>query len=405
MYEDLDTCYRNSNKTCLPLAQFASDRNRDGLLDSHLAYGNYAYLEPAIEISRQLENEVHQSHEHQANLDIQPEPLCNAERWRFHYTGKIFYIILILKLMCFPFAWASWEIGFFGQAALEFESQFLAEYAVYRTIVMSVVMVASLVIFMINPKAGHYVQLIGVLTFGTVLLYLRGSLWGLTDLHLAYWISVSIYLMGAIVFDLILILYGLYEKPDESEFNRMDGMVRFRRRFRRPFVAPFEEFDPVLRAIPTGILTREYTIVLRHRYTDNSQTLAAKLHSTGLDKVNALAFWDSLQRYMDVTQPLPDLPMLEQSRHLDPVTAEHDERTGRPERRWRDQALTGWKTGGARRLQAQLEQHPWQQHDCIIKARLCRKLRIQDYYRALETKGLEITPESKNYQCLGLPER
>ncbi|EQM80068.1 hypothetical protein NA644_07690 [Pseudomonas stutzeri] len=33
----------------------------------------------------------------------------------------------------------------------------------------------------------------------------------------------------------------------------------------------------------------------------------------------ALAFWDTLQRYMDVTQPLPELPILEQFRHLDPA--------------------------------------------------------------------------------------
>lgn len=39
---------------------------------------------------------------------------------------------------------------------------------------------------------------------------------------------------------------------------------------------------------------------------------------------------------MDVTRPLPDFPVLEPHRYKDPVTAEHDQKTVRPERYWRD---------------------------------------------------------------------
>lgn len=46
------------------------------------------------------------------------------------------------------------------------------------------------------------------------------------------------------------------------------------------------------------------------------------------------AAWDFLQNYMDISQPLPDIPGLEEYRHLDPVTAEHDQRTGRPVDYW-----------------------------------------------------------------------
>jgi hypothetical protein len=49
-----------------------------------------------------------------------------------------------------------------------------------------------------------------------------------------------------------------------------------------------------------------------------------------------VALWDFLQQYMDVSKPLPDILALEPFRHLDPVTAEHDQRTGRPARYWRD---------------------------------------------------------------------
>ncbi|MCD1630552.1 hypothetical protein [Marinobacter shengliensis] len=39
---------------------------------------------------------------------------------------------------------------------------------------------------------------------------------------------------------------------------------------------------------------------------------------------------------MDITKPLPELPLLERYRPLDPTTAEHDQKTGRPARYWRD---------------------------------------------------------------------
>ncbi|EHS33019.1 hypothetical protein O1Q_29700, partial [Pseudomonas aeruginosa MPAO1/P2] len=50
--------------------------------------------------------------------------------------------------------------------------------------------------------------------------------------------------MGAVGFSAILWLYSKVFKQDGSEFNRLDGMLRFKRRFRRLFVAPFDEFDP-----------------------------------------------------------------------------------------------------------------------------------------------------------------
>ena len=39
---------------------------------------------------------------------------------------------------------------------------------------------------------------------------------------------------------------------------------------------------------------------------------------------------------MDTSKPLPDIPMWEEFRHLDPVTAEHDRRSGREPRYWRE---------------------------------------------------------------------
>ena len=399
------TCYRSGDIALMPLAQFAIDRDRNGIFDTHIAFGHYAYLDPVTEVSLQLESDELLTCDRQINSDSEAEVYCNAKRWRFRNASKTVHLVLVTKLLTFPCIWLSWGLGFFAQASLEFESTFMRDYMIPIGLATGIAMVASLILCMTNQRANHYLQLIGLTICTTMLLYLRGTIWGTSALLIAYWSSVSIYFMGAIGCDLLLRLYSLYGRHDGSEFNRTDGMVRFKRRFRGLFVAPFGEFDPVLRVLPTGFGSSGYTIVLRHRYTGDSLTLAAKMHTLGLDKVNALAFWDCLQRYMDVTQPLPDLPVLEQSRYLDSVTAEHDLRTGRPERRWRDQALFGWKTGGEKRLRAQLERYPWQQHECIVRARLSGTLRIQDYYRALEAKGIKITPESRDYACLRMPER
>ncbi|HBO4049578.1 TPA: hypothetical protein NIC38_004317 [Pseudomonas aeruginosa] len=203
--------------------------------------------------------------------------------------------------------------------------------------------------------------------------------------------------MGAIGFDAILWLYSKGFKHDGSEFNRLDGMLRFKRRFRRLFVAPFDEFDPVLQLLPSGYGSHDYALWLHHRYTDNKVCLATRVHSLGLDKVNALAFWDCLQRYMDVTQPLPDLPVLEPSRPFDPVTAEHDRRTGRDPHYWRKRTYQGWQAKERKELDRRLHEYPWQQLSCIVRARIDPGLSIEAYYRRQEAKGIFATPRADDF--------
>ncbi|HEA52749.1 hypothetical protein LCGC14_1156690 [marine sediment metagenome] len=104
-------------------------------------------------------------------------------------------------------------------------------------------------------------------------------------------------------------------------FFRPTGMVKFRTWREETFEAPFIEFDPYIsyHVQPKGPVS--YKLQLRHRYS-GWQTAVAEVHSTL--KVELYAHWDELQRYMDVTQPLPDIPALEPYRHLDPTTAEFD---------------------------------------------------------------------------------
>ncbi|WP_338103710.1 hypothetical protein [Pseudomonas typographi] len=231
----------------------------------------------------------------------------------------------------------------------------------------------------------------------------KQALWGYWSDQTAFWWGTGLAAFALLGADVLLWLYSHVYRHDGSGFNRRDGIVRIGRRFRSPFVAPFYEFDPVmqLQILPYG--GRDYVLWLHHRYTNTKVCLGMKMHSLGLDKANLMAFWDTLQRYMDVEQPLPDLPILEQSRHLDPVTAAHDKATGRPERYWRDLDVAAWKRTEGRRLREQVANYPWQQQPCILQARIDPNLSIAAYYRSQEAKGIKATPKSTDFAHLEWP--
>src|SRR5690554_2282294 len=150
-----------------------------------------------------------------------------------------------------------------------------------------------------------------------------------------------------------------------SAFNRQTGMVSFAQGKKKPpFEAPFIEFDGYLeRVIQRGGVF--YRLIFVHRYTGKS------FHNTSFSSFlshthDVHAEWDMLQRYMDVSQPMPDIPRLEPFRHLDPTTAEHDRQTGRDPRYWRDLDLDAWKVAeGAARRKAQID-YPWSRKRCRL---------------------------------------
>lgn len=120
-----------------------------------------------------------------------------------------------------------------------------------------------------------------------------------------------------------------------------------------------------------------YRLMFVHRYTGKqfSQTSLSRIEPA---KEEVMALRDMLQRYMDISQPLPDIPKLEPFRHLDPVTAKHDQRTGRNPRYWRDLNLEAWKQAeGAEWLKRQAE-YPWAKRRCRLTPQL-GKVSMQVY--------------------------
>ncbi|QPL48150.1 hypothetical protein IT895_11435 [Halomonas sp. A40-4] len=160
-----------------------------------------------------------------------------------------------------------------------------------------------------------------------------------------------------------------YMQNHQSELNRQTGMVSFAQGKKKPpLVAPFVEFDGyVERVVQRGGVF--YRLMFVHRYT-GKQFNQTSLSAIVDHQHEVRATWDMLQRYMDVSQPLPDVPRLEPFRHLDPTTAEHDQKTGRDPRFWRDLDLEAWKAGeGAALRKAQID-YPWDRQHCQLTPQL-----------------------------------
>ncbi|MCC5881010.1 MAG: hypothetical protein JJU25_00030 [Halomonas sp.] len=106
---------------------------------------------------------------------------------------------------------------------------------------------------------------------------------------------------------------------------------------------PFYEFDAYIEMRVGTQGSQFHSLKLIHRYPQRSRLphINAPLDydfSVGGSIAQLYAAWDMLQRYMDISQPLPDIPQVEPFRHLDPTTKAYDEagKRGRPATYWRD---------------------------------------------------------------------
>ncbi len=105
----------------------------------------------------------------------------------------------------------------------------------------------------------------------------------------------------------------------------------------------FYEFDAYIEMTGGAQGSQFHSFKLIHRYPHRSRLPHTKdplEFSFAVDGSIAqlYAAWDMLQRYMDVSQPLPDIPQVEPFRHLDLTTKAYDEagKRGRPATYWRD---------------------------------------------------------------------
>ncbi|WP_375193961.1 hypothetical protein [Marinobacter sp.] len=136
----------------------------------------------------------------------------------------------------------------------------------------------------------------------------------------------------------------VYQEPKGPlwELNRRTGMVTL---FKDPEKdgqsgeirgqAPFHEWDGYLLSLPDHQGNIWYRLVLVHKTREWALPMNQLLAAT-TNRADVLAYWDLVRQYMDVSKPLPDIPLFEAWRHLDPTTRAYDEKNGRDPHYWRN---------------------------------------------------------------------
>jgi hypothetical protein len=141
--------------------------------------------------------------------------------------------------------------------------------------------------------------------------------------------------------------------------NRETGMVTLYGKGNKViFEHPFIEFDCILASNPTHQGLVNYRLMLVHRYSNYSEGVnIGNMVGMNAPVAEYHRVWNMIQRYMDVSQPLPEVPMLEPFRELDPTTVEFDKLSKRDPRYWRDMTEAQFKAEVRKISVEQEEQH------------------------------------------------
>ncbi|SEP10622.1 hypothetical protein [Aquisalimonas asiatica] len=131
----------------------------------------------------------------------------------------------------------------------------------------------------------------------------------------------------------LLVHSGWFTLKRDTRFYRDTGMVSLwaGRKVGRVELA-FAEFEAFASPVSTAVGTIRHRLGLIHRGTGYS----VGYPGAQVELWETQVIWEAMQQFMDVSRPLPDIPEFDGTRHLDPVTAEHDRKSGRPHRYWLD---------------------------------------------------------------------
>ena len=141
-------------------------------------------------------------------------------------------------------------------------------------------------------------------------------------------IPLALFLLGAL---------GALLAKDANNiiFNRRTGIVTLPiSKLKRSFDLRFDELDGYLRFSTdpqSGSIHWQLHLGGRDRNGGIEMANAEASH-----KAYMYQLWESLQQFMDISKPLPDLAVMEPVRHLDPTTAAYDQAHHRPPHYWRE---------------------------------------------------------------------
>lgn len=175
-------------------------------------------------------------------------------------------------------------------------------------------------------------------------------------------ICIAIVILGF----LFRVLFSYLEKHPEwfatdngDGFFRQTGMVKVKKRFGLVSY-PFTDFDAFVDLHVDSTSGQIYTnlaVVHRNQKAVFYLNLTGELQATPQQHYLC---WEMLQRFMDASQPLPDIPQLEPFRPLDPTTAAHDKATGRKADKWKKMSPKWFEQRVAKKLKKAQTRFNWE---------------------------------------------
>jgi len=158
----------------------------------------------------------------------------------------------------------------------------------------------------------------------TIVIFLLQGTRSLSEIGVifAYWLIGL--LLSKILYKCVF-LFKQKEKYVFVIFNRSTGNIEFPSPDRQSLLYyPFAEFNAHHRTVHTQNGLPQYGLTLLH-YKEQIMYQVILGGDTG-----TIMHWEQLQNFMDVTQPLADIPRFEQFRQSDKLTAELDQKNNRP---------------------------------------------------------------------------
>ncbi|MDI9244425.1 hypothetical protein [Marinobacter sp. CHS3-4] len=196
---------------------------------------------------------------------------------------------------------------------------------------------------------------------------LQGGLWLWDTAKVIYPFIALCYFGGKYGRLLLAHLTDRLARANPTGLYRREGMVRIKGG-KSVFEAPFIEFDAYLVHTPSGRGGRYFNLVLRHRYSKHELWMKG-LVTDAMNQKDIHAYWDMIQQFMDVSGPLPDVPIFEPFRSRDPVTKEWDERINRDPFKWRKISPESWSKHHEQTYRDRLHRTNFH-HPCILDAHI-----------------------------------
>ncbi|HIF9194871.1 TPA: hypothetical protein ACX6PX_000075 [Photobacterium damselae] len=156
------------------------------------------------------------------------------------------------------------------------------------------------------------------------------------EVNQVYFVLTCILIVCLIIWGSFSLFNGKIPVKTLFSLSRETGMVTLHGSGNKVlFSHPFIEFDCYLTTTPTPQGFFDYQLFLVHRYNGYKHGVPIGRFINGskqLDEYKRL--WNMIQAYMDVSQPLPDIPMNEPFRDKDSATIAYDKAHNRKPDFW-----------------------------------------------------------------------